>query len=185
MSRRTKLVLLGIFLVLLAIPAVYFVLNWQPEKPLRFRLVSGADAGTGLPEGNRLVFEIENTSAVPVYLEGIRLVQGGDEANRHSRLGSFSSRMSSSNPTKIPAHGAVPLKGEVVYIQESRKVPMERFWIEYRWTSQPKFLVATPLKRLRLHLPTSIASQMPAVSASVDVTPLEVSGLTSQAPSSP
>lgn len=39
MRRRTKLIIIAFFLVLLAIPAAYVVLTWHVADPLRFRYV--------------------------------------------------------------------------------------------------------------------------------------------------
>jgi hypothetical protein len=69
MSRRAKLILLGILLILLAIPTWHVASNWAPANPLRFRLVSR----TPLRDKDgfryeRLDFEVLNTTTARRYL---------------------------------------------------------------------------------------------------------------------
>ncbi|QIF01963.1 hypothetical protein [Roseimicrobium sp. ORNL1] len=70
MSRRTKLILVGIFLVLLAIPAWHVGSNWNPANPIRFRLVSREtlqEIDGRLME--RVEVEVLNTSTSPRYIQ--------------------------------------------------------------------------------------------------------------------
>ena len=73
MSRRTKLLITTIFLVLLAIPVVYIVLTWSPPNPLRFSVVDfhGPPQADVLRMGTPAVsvnLAVENTSSSPVHL---------------------------------------------------------------------------------------------------------------------
>jgi hypothetical protein len=70
MSRRAKQIILGIFLLLLVIPAWHVGSNWNPPSPLRFRLVRHAILSDG--RGSQLEeFEIEvlNTSTTPRFMK--------------------------------------------------------------------------------------------------------------------
>ena len=77
MSRRTKLILLGIFLLLLAIPIWHVGSNWAPANPLRFRLISrerlpALEWEKKEEEGYHmegLEIEVRNTSTSPRSLE--------------------------------------------------------------------------------------------------------------------
>jgi hypothetical protein len=70
MSRRTKLIIAALFLVLLAIPVGYVILTWSTPDPLRFRMVSYEDLSDGASGGYRgkLNLMVENTSSVPVHI---------------------------------------------------------------------------------------------------------------------
>jgi hypothetical protein len=76
MSRRTKLLITALFIVLLGIPLAYVALTWSPENPLRFSIVTQAlpPAGDERPRERVLVVEVRNTSSVPVYLSDAKLV---------------------------------------------------------------------------------------------------------------
>ncbi|MEZ0275646.1 MAG: hypothetical protein ACAH88_12140 [Roseimicrobium sp.] len=69
MSRRTKLIITALFLVLLGIPAAYVAITWHPANPLRFHLVEQKEiermgvAGDGI-----FVITVMNTSNVPIRL---------------------------------------------------------------------------------------------------------------------
>jgi hypothetical protein len=66
MSRRTKLIITALFLVLLAIPVWHVASNWNPPNPLRFRLVSREKDGN---HSERVVIEAINTSTAPRYIQ--------------------------------------------------------------------------------------------------------------------
>ncbi|QIF01957.1 hypothetical protein [Roseimicrobium sp. ORNL1] len=70
MSRRTKLILLGIFLVLLAIPVWHVASNWNSPNPLRFRLVSREKDGK---YSERVVIEARNTSTSARCIQSVVL----------------------------------------------------------------------------------------------------------------
>jgi hypothetical protein len=69
MSRRTKLIILAIFLALLAMPIWHVASNWNPPNPLRFRLLS--KQSLPVKDGRkevRLEVEVLNTTTAPRYL---------------------------------------------------------------------------------------------------------------------
>jgi hypothetical protein len=71
MSRRTKLIILALFLVLLAIPAACVALTWSPDDTLRFRIDHLVPPSTEHPDAYRkLRVSIENTSSAPVHFYG-------------------------------------------------------------------------------------------------------------------
>jgi len=76
MSRRARLLIFGVFFVLLAIPVVHVARGWAPVNPMCFRMV-----GQTAPEGNAgplstrtLTIEITNTGTVPIYLSDAKLL---------------------------------------------------------------------------------------------------------------
>ncbi|MEZ0276079.1 MAG: hypothetical protein ACAH88_14320 [Roseimicrobium sp.] len=90
MSRRTKLIITALFLALLAIPAVYAVLTWNPHDPIRVRALPGDHTTPFVGMANQPVL-MENTSSIPLrvyFVEGatpgcVALYSG---VSRHRRL---------------------------------------------------------------------------------------------------
>ncbi|MEZ0275295.1 MAG: hypothetical protein ACAH88_10355 [Roseimicrobium sp.] len=76
MSRRTKLIITAIFLVLLGIPLAHVFWSWRPENPLCFSIVAQTlpSFGHGPFRERVLVVEVRNTSHVPVYLSDAKLL---------------------------------------------------------------------------------------------------------------
>ncbi|RBP36940.1 hypothetical protein DES53_11581 [Roseimicrobium gellanilyticum] len=70
MSRRSKLLITALFLVLLGIPIGYVLYGWNVPEPLRFRVVAHeVEPEVPVPETtHHLRIEVQNTSSVPVYL---------------------------------------------------------------------------------------------------------------------
>lgn len=76
MSLRAKLWILGLFLLLLTGPAIYVVLSWSPENPLRFRVIERYKLGSHDDDKNAVVLmEIENVSDFPVLFFGAHVWQ--------------------------------------------------------------------------------------------------------------
>jgi hypothetical protein len=69
MSRRTKLLITALFLVLLAIPAAYVAVTWRTPNPLRFHIVAYHEPSSpeAWPEYGKLDLMVENTSNLPVH----------------------------------------------------------------------------------------------------------------------
>jgi hypothetical protein len=78
MSRRTKLIIVALFLVLLGIPVWHVGRNWNPPSPLRFRLVSqqSMQDESGF-QWEELEIEVLNTSTAPRRIEFISLRHDG------------------------------------------------------------------------------------------------------------
>jgi hypothetical protein len=71
MSRRTKLAILALFLVLLAVPMAYIALTWNPDAALRFRVEYLAPPSEESASADRkLRVSIENTSPAPIHFYG-------------------------------------------------------------------------------------------------------------------
>jgi hypothetical protein len=76
MSRRTKLIIIGILLVLLGIVAVYAASLWRVKDPLRFRVVGVSHPVRGnppYPDWRLIRYEIEakNVSSVPISIKRV------------------------------------------------------------------------------------------------------------------
>ncbi|QIF01984.1 hypothetical protein [Roseimicrobium sp. ORNL1] len=123
MSRRTKLLITALFLVLLGIPVGYAILFWSVDQPLRFRCVTAlpqemAQGHPMMPPETviPLIFEVENTKPYPVYLSNVIIREytpgssspdGYFPLNYHSRKAPArsSSAVPSLSAQSIPAHG--------------------------------------------------------------------------------
>ncbi|RBP36948.1 hypothetical protein DES53_11589 [Roseimicrobium gellanilyticum] len=75
MLSRTKLLLLAVVLLLIAIPVAYACLTWTVRDPLRFRLlghggpVTATEPLLGTPiQLMRFDLEVQNTSSVPMHV---------------------------------------------------------------------------------------------------------------------
>ncbi|MEZ0275526.1 MAG: hypothetical protein ACAH88_11535 [Roseimicrobium sp.] len=70
MSRRTKLIITALFLVLLGIPTVYVVLSWRPRDPIQFRFVEQYVQGdeNSVPTYYRIILEAVNVSPWSIHL---------------------------------------------------------------------------------------------------------------------
>jgi hypothetical protein len=84
MSRRTKLLITAVFLVLLGIVAVYAVRLWTVKEPLRFRVVGVSRPVRGEPphpEWRLVRYEIEvrNVTSVPVSIERVFVIPGDED----------------------------------------------------------------------------------------------------------
>ena len=82
MSRRTKLIILALFLALLSIPGIYIALSWNPPNPFEFSYV-----GRGAPVMHNFdprygeevlcvpfLFEVRNTRPYPIHLWEMRII---------------------------------------------------------------------------------------------------------------
>jgi hypothetical protein len=88
-SRRAKLLITALFLVLLGIPLVYVISHWHPEDPLRFRLV-GSRVEQPDPFGPKfrvLTIEVENTSGITILANGGYIFDEGQPAEERKDLG--------------------------------------------------------------------------------------------------
>ncbi|RBP36929.1 hypothetical protein DES53_11570 [Roseimicrobium gellanilyticum] len=92
MPRRTKLTLLGVFLVLLVIPVAYIAMSWSPANPLEFRYIGQGTTSRqmismpGLEMEQILVpfiIEVRNTRPYPIYLWELSLVEKRDPSIGH------------------------------------------------------------------------------------------------------
>ena len=177
MSRRTKLLITTIFLVLLAIPAVYLVLTWSPERPLRFRLV---DLPPPLPiQDSALQYldcEVENTSAVPIFLY-VTLVESrfGPPSDLIGRLlPSDPYGRGDTGPTEIPARSTVRFQSAVPHQLGIPASWRDRVHIRHTWQSRSEHQASRVIRWVRTRLPEFMGRHVPDIRYHEDFTPLEV-----------
>jgi hypothetical protein len=140
MSRRTKVILLAIFVVLLGLPTIYVALTWHPPNPLRFRLLAVYPDGT-LSGGEKLLrIRIENTSIAPVQFDCAAIDPRSDSLTGGSgsldpQVQFDGKKLHMLSPPTIPSAGAIELNaildGDLVDEAEQGSLS-----IQYHWRSQ-------------------------------------------------
>lgn len=170
MSRRTKLWIAAVFVLLMSGPIIYLSLAWSPENPLRFRVVDPQAASQDA------VFEVENTTSFPMVLRGAEL---GRQDLRTMNLGDVRTR--TQDPSLLNADGtSIELKGG----QRIRVVAnMSEAWhrdatehgakVEYYWCSAAEYWVTMRLEKVSIFVPERIWGFIPQPKLSRDTIPLE------------
>jgi hypothetical protein len=177
MSRRTKLLVTAVFLVLLAVPAVYLVLSWAPPSPLRFRVLSERVEHSGKPV-KILEIEVLNTSGItPVEFEGA--LWGVSPGESHGEMIAFLyTDAEIDGPQYIYPHSpnryTAVLGGEGYLADPSHlDIPIRKISVDYRWASRTKSWVMKARNHLCMLLPPGVEDYIPAPTAKVEYAPLE------------
>ncbi|RBP36943.1 hypothetical protein DES53_11584 [Roseimicrobium gellanilyticum] len=120
MSRRTKLLILGVFLVLLSIPVIHLARTWEVEYPLRFRLVEERARPPGDLE-REFIVEVRNRSATRVVLStaGLNWLNTGAHVDgaTYASFPFLRDRVIPPHytPAKPAAFTSIPSRGKVYY----------------------------------------------------------------------
>lgn len=175
MSRRTKLIITALFLVLLGIPSIYIPITWRPETPLRIHLVDIHEQNE-IKEGQphrSVEIEVENTSMVPIHLGSITIHRETGTEHPDLPIGVVELASASTYPTRdidghpiIPAHGR--WRGKVLVPQYwlSELSDKETF-LQISWMSRTRYRIMDIYWSLAKHLP------VPPPAYDVDRFPLE------------
>ena len=185
MSRRTKLLIAALFLVLLGIPAVYAILTWRPENPLRFRLgtlhrspESLADRQSHRRHGprTRVSVVVENTSAVPIYMLSMWNSDDGDEGElRNYRPDTFTPVQNARKRRQawllISAHSSIepPCTMDAKSIAPAEQGTLS---MHYLWYSSTRYRVANACHWLYERSPASLQPIIPFLAMDMDAAPL-------------
>jgi hypothetical protein len=139
MSRRTKLLITALFLVLLGIPTVYVALTWHAAEPFRFRYLGRGEVvmhpedpfgdGPNVPMVP-IFIEVQNTRSHPVYLgTGELALERGRGYMPRIGLGWVEA--------PIPGHGT--LRHEILVTPEAaQRVESEALEVTYEWATRTK-----------------------------------------------
>lgn len=148
MSRRTKLIITALFLVLVSIPVVYVVLTWSPAEPLRFRVVGDRTVETPRDGRTRRVLEIEieNTSMVPVQtMSGSLILRDQDGEHDVGPAGLLNIVIPHSRnlaPVIIPSHSSIRREAWLDAYEHRDpfilKASLQGATIQYWWHSATK-----------------------------------------------
>ncbi|QIF01988.1 hypothetical protein [Roseimicrobium sp. ORNL1] len=169
MSRRTKLLITALFLVLLGILAVYLFQSWKPENPLRFQVVSvtSPTPATGRQYHPYLLeFTVTNTSRVPMTLHFAR------PAFPHP-TGKPDYLLDHTSDFKIPAGRTVRFKQPVTGHFQQGVLAREPIPVEYYCSSASQRYVADALVRLYFECPEKYRKLIPRTEMTRWETPLQ------------
>jgi hypothetical protein len=157
MSRRTKLLITALFLVLLAIPAVYVIATWSVEHPLRFRCISAlpeemVQRSSSLPPQPMVpfIFEVRNTKSYPVHFHGVSVRAYNPKSPMPGKYDPMDYRMRDVRDKSIWAApmvylGVIPAHGTTCFeilVSPDRAAKFESGEIKlaYHWASRPRKL---------------------------------------------
>ncbi|QIF01970.1 hypothetical protein [Roseimicrobium sp. ORNL1] len=164
MSRRVKLIITALFLVLLAIPTVYVILTWSPPNPLRFRLVGYEDPSRKgqFRDSGKLNMIVENTSSVPVYVVWATMKRAG---NPDSVADPFSQLREVYGPDDsdsmiIPPHTSLPCFCPVLQ-DEYPASAFENIELFYGWMSANRVKASQARIWLFLRVPEFVRPCIP------------------------
>ncbi|QIF01971.1 hypothetical protein [Roseimicrobium sp. ORNL1] len=176
MSRRIKIIITALFLVLLAIPAVHITLTWRPENPLRFHVVGERiEQMQHYKEKIRvLTLEVENTAATSIVL-GYGYVEPAGEQDRPRMLGMLGCLINAKGrydlPVTVGARQTVPC--ELMFEEDvPHDTPLKDVVVGYSWRSTSLKRVQDFSRWLHEHLPESIHRHVPFPRTPMDVQPL-------------
>ncbi|MEZ0276097.1 MAG: hypothetical protein ACAH88_14410 [Roseimicrobium sp.] len=177
MSRRTKLILAALFLILLAIPAVYVILTWSTPNPLRFRVVGYEEPSRvgQFRDSGKLHMIVENTSGVPVHFEWATLKKGHNATGTSDPFGGDWSvyGLDGRNDMIIPPYSSLPCFSTVPQ-DEYPASAFENIELFYTWMSGTRAKASEARNWLYLHAPEFVRSYitMDWPSHDQDTTPL-------------
>lgn len=190
MSRRTKLIILGIFLVLLAIPVVYVAISWHPSNSLQFRLKSIVvfpedKSDPGVRRISLCVVTVENRHSFPMYFYGGEVsAPHAQTVSRDSILGlmfteDMSGRLgalhSAQGRVLIPAHSEI----QVTCLLGSAfrdSIQEDSLFVQYGWQSHTRDLVAEAVYWIWYHGPPQAREIIPEPHRIRETAPLVTRG---------
>ncbi|MEZ0275296.1 MAG: hypothetical protein ACAH88_10360 [Roseimicrobium sp.] len=190
MSRRTKLLITALFLVLLGIPTAYVARTWHPENPLRFHLDEESrepDPFDPKEDHRVLKITIENTSNTPVCVLDALLIFRDAKSGTEQAVGWASLDRVLGGRAIVPVH--VPPKGvmpcSVLVDDAFRDCPLDHVHVQSTWMSVPKSYFARVCLWLEHRLPRKLSSHLPIPSAGEDEGPLILPATVPNRPSLP
>jgi hypothetical protein len=181
MSRRTKLIILAVFLVLLAIPTIYIALTWHPAFPLRFVVESIDPEPMKGSSYRHLHVRVENTGPVPVHFYGgFMYAIYGPVSNPENPSGGLSPQediagapwANMDEGLIMPAYGNLHIRGairaDLVNLPEGGE-----FLVQCTWQTATHARVGRALAWAREHSPWWIGDSIPHDSLLEAVAPVE------------
>ncbi|QIF01951.1 hypothetical protein [Roseimicrobium sp. ORNL1] len=193
MSRRTKLIIAALFLVLLAVPAAYVALTWHPAFPLRFHLESiDSEPLEEDPRYRGLRVRVENTSPIPVHICGGMLytnfgipVFGGPEGLLLPL--EFRDGIPSRNPDEpviVPAHGELHIRGalgaKLTQIPQGGEIS-----VQCTWETATRAGAGRAVNWIRYSCPQWETGRLPMIEPLRTTVPLETKGHAPAPPQEP
>jgi hypothetical protein len=171
MSRRTKLLILAIFLVLMAIPAVHFYFHWRPENPLRFQLVKAGSSSPLNPHDQRVPVIVRNSSATPIHLQFAFIT-----TNKSEQVGVIEPRVwfgSNTNNEVVPPYGTLEMYGPAMN-WSADALSLGDLHVVYSWDSNLRYWAKSLYGDLRYRSSQWLSLELPYRSPEFDTAPLEI-----------
>ncbi|RBP36933.1 hypothetical protein DES53_11574 [Roseimicrobium gellanilyticum] len=178
MSRRTKLIILGIFLVLLSIPGIYLFLTWEVEKPLRFRLVGKElESIIGTAESGDFVrIEVINTTATGVEMTAAG-VEDGDAPPGTTFAGIIHHMDARPLPGSSASESMLSAHGHFIFFMKLEKtdnpVNQQNLRIAYGYLTRSKRRALALHDAIEPYLPKFLEGRIPLPVESYEQTLLE------------
>jgi hypothetical protein len=170
MSRRTRIIILLLFLTLGGIPLVYVAPSWSPKDPIRFQVVGfkkNLHRTARTEEEGMLEVTLENTSPYPIHIYNASLFRDEDRSSARDRFfGSDQDGLGSSNLGVISPgekmHSSIPWTPVAAMPEEAGRLTGcfywmsgTRSWVDTygRWARSqsnghlPEFLIPTMKSR--------------------------------------
>jgi hypothetical protein len=179
MSRRTKLLITALFLVLLAIPVWHLVDTWHPPSPLRFRHV-----GERLDEKEHvLAMEVQNTShATVMFLVGSFYENDDSRIEEPAFTSAWGRKLDEAvfippgGSVEILFHGLSDLSDlsprTKMDLQAGTWLPRQGHFI-YGWSSRPHAQHMRAMEWIHNRIPASWVESMPVPSIFFDTVDLD------------
>ncbi|QIF01964.1 hypothetical protein [Roseimicrobium sp. ORNL1] len=185
MSRRTKLIITALFLVLLVIPVVYVILSWNPHEPWRARLVAVQDHQGG--EKKEVVIEVENISSVPLCIYIATLDGPGVPPEQSFPLLLEPLGPTAPSPPELGGQYSLhvpPREVQRLHVSVSmadlETVPASARSVDLLWASGTKHRTIAGLLWLQRHLPSSSEDYVPFPSLGGSTLALDIGESASQ-----
>lgn len=199
MSRRTKLLITAVFLVLLAVPVVYVAISWHPPNPLRFRLQSSVSdsevmGGPALAGYFIVQVSIENRTPFPMYFKGAAgSAPHGPHVFRDApsvfifsedMRGRLDAPFTGMQQTLIPAYGEIDVTG-LLAPELKNSIHEGAILIHGDWQSRTRELATNAAFWIRTHNPHWVPDIFPALPPTEETMPLEIGNQVPRLPSAP
>ncbi|QIF01948.1 hypothetical protein [Roseimicrobium sp. ORNL1] len=174
MSRRIKLIILAIFLVLLAIPTVHFYLHWRPRNPLHFQLVNVEPPVAGDPRYARTArIVVHNTCGTPIHLEFSEVTNSDARGYGYGQIYPELRVGPHLEDTIVPSHGSVAMTSTWFLGVPGNTPPADDLKVKYTWNSDLKWRTRRLYQQLFDLAPNFFAGKLPAIVTDLDTTPLQ------------
>ncbi|QIF01987.1 hypothetical protein [Roseimicrobium sp. ORNL1] len=177
MSRRTKLLITTLFLVLLAMPMAYVVLAWHPQNPLRFRQLDEKATYYAFPSPgglvekeyhSRMMMEVRNTSAATVLFISGHFIGDSSEGKEAFRAQWFAPPghieahpIPPGGAIQVEFHSATVLATADLNLLQAGKLRLRDGVMRYQWGSHVQASTSGACIWLRERLPESLADHLP------------------------
>lgn len=190
MSRRTKLLVTAVFLMLLAVPVAYIFLTWHPENPLRFEVVEhapGMETEVDTESAYTTIYvKITNTSSSTIHTYSDFVLNDRPPPGENPYRGMIEFETHADGrprvylgegfqfPPECVCYATCLIHPDEVHLWRSRGYT--DFTVVYSWCSSPRVYALQACTWLRSRLPESFRSIIPEIETEQQRTPLEFVG---------